>query len=69
MKIDTIGLRCPEPLMIVRQKLRTINNDEILEIVADDPSTKRDFTLLCNFNNYKLTIEEKDNLFYYTIIK
>ena len=47
MKIDTIGLRCPEPLMIVRQKLRTINNDEI------NFSPKKGLDAVLSFGSFK----------------
>jgi tRNA 2-thiouridine synthesizing protein A len=60
-EIDTIGLRCPEPLMIVRRELRKLNNMEALIVTADDSSTERDFTLLCKHLNYSLTILPSDN--------
>lgn len=70
MIIDTIGLRCPEPLMIVRKKLRSLEDNKSLEIIADDPSTERDFTLLCNFLHYKLEIIDISNGIYrYKITK
>ncbi|MXW54695.1 MAG: sulfurtransferase TusA, partial [Gammaproteobacteria bacterium] len=42
-KLDTCGLNCPEPLMIVRNKVREMNAGERLLILATDPSTHRDF--------------------------
>ncbi len=52
--VDTIGLRCPEPLMIVKRELRKIASGESLCIYADDPSTMRDFKLLCNHLGHTL---------------
>ena len=40
--LDTLGLRCPEPVMLVRKNIRHLNDGEILLIIADDPATTRD---------------------------
>ena len=35
--LDTVGLRCPEPVMLVRKNIRHMNEGEVLLILADDP--------------------------------
>lgn len=35
--LDTLGLRCPEPVMLVRKTIRGMNTGEVLLVVADDP--------------------------------
>ena len=50
-KLDAIGLRCPEPVMMIRKKIRGLDSDEILLITADDPSTARVFKYLTYFIN------------------
>ena len=37
--LDTLGLRCPEPVMLTRKTIRNMAEGEILLIVADDPTT------------------------------
>ena len=37
-QLDAIGLRCPEPVMMVRAAIRKMNDGETLLITADDPS-------------------------------
>ncbi len=59
-EIDTRGLTCPEPLMVVRNKVREIKSGESLRIVATDPTTVRDFTNFCRFLGHELTIIEGD---------
>ena len=59
-EIDTRGLVCPEPLMIVRNKVREIQSGESVRIVATDPSTVHDFTNFCRFLGHELTIIERD---------
>ncbi len=40
--LDAQGLRCPEPVMMVRKTVRTMPVGETLLIIADDPATTRD---------------------------
>ena len=59
-RIDACGLTCPEPLMIVRNKVRGMAVGETVGIVATDPSTVRDFTNFCRFMGHRLLVEERD---------
>ncbi len=52
--IDAVGLVCPEPLMIVRNKVREMQRGEVLLVVATDPSTDRDFRDFCRFMGHEL---------------
>ena len=57
--VDAVGLRCPEPLMLVRNKVRAMNAGETVAITATDPSTVRDFTNFCRFMGHELTVPER----------
>jgi tRNA 2-thiouridine synthesizing protein A len=48
------GLRCPEPVMMIRKSIRSIKSGEILLILADDPATKRDVPNFCEFMDHQL---------------
>lgn len=58
---DTRGLVCPEPLMIVRNKVRTMKTGERLLVLATDPSTDRDFRNFCRFMKHTLELAEVAN--------
>ena len=73
-KINAVGLRCPEPLMIVRRELRNMSPGEAIAITADDPSTERDSDLLCRNLGYVMEehkAESADNsaLYFFVIRK
>ena len=69
-EIDTCGLTCPEPLMLVRNKVRRMAEGEVLHVTATDPSTHRDFTNFCRFLGHDLILaEEVDGMFRYLIRK
>ncbi len=69
-KLDTIGLRCPEPVMMVRQKIRNIATGETLLVSADDPSTTRDIPSFCRFMEHQLIAQQiAEKPFQYVIKK
>ncbi len=53
-ELDAKGLLCPEPLMLVRHKVREMAVDEVLHVVATDPSTHRDLSNFCRFVGHEL---------------
>tara|TARA_B100000579_G_C22327631_1_gene619024 strand:- start:273 stop:542 length:270 start_codon:yes stop_codon:yes gene_type:complete len=48
-ELDTCGLNCPEPLLLVRNRVRRMSSGEILYVRATDPTTERDLTQFCQF--------------------
>lgn len=46
--------------MLVRNRLRAMAVGEILQIIATDPSTERDFNNLCRFMGHSLIAIERD---------
>jgi len=68
--IDATDLRCPEPLMLVRNKLMDLQAGQILKVIATDPSTTRDFRDFCRFLNHRLLhSEQSEAVFSYWIEK
>ena len=67
--IDAEGLVCPEPLMIVRNKVREMASGETVSIVATDPSTVRDFTQFCRFMGHDLADSRRDGERYRFVIR
>ena len=59
-EIDATGLVCPEPLMLVRNRVREMRPGEVLRVVATDPSTGRDFRDFCRFMGHCLLAERCD---------
>ena len=60
--LDALGLRCPEPVMLVRKTIRHMQNGEILLIIADDPATTRDIPSFCQFMDHQLIHSQTENL-------
>jgi len=53
-QLDASGLRCPEPVMMLRLKIRNISSGDTLLVIADDPSTTRDIPNFCRFMDHEL---------------
>ena len=45
--LDTTGLNCPEPVMMLHQAMRKAQAGQIIQILATDPSTTRDIPKFC----------------------
>lgn len=61
-ELNALGLRCPEPVMLVRKTIRHMKEGEILLIIADDPATVRDIPSFCQFMDHLLLKSERENL-------
>ncbi len=59
-QLDALGLRCPEPVMMVRLSIRNMQLGETLAISADDHSTTRDIPSFCRFMGHTLLASEVD---------
>jgi len=58
IELDATGLICPEPLMLVRNRMREMKEHEVLHIIATDPTTKRDLEQFCRFMKNEM-LEQK----------
>lgn len=68
-ELDTLGLRCPEPIMLVRKAIREIDAGQVLHVIADDPATVRDIPGFCRHMEHELIDAQIDNKPYQYWIK
>ena len=68
--LNTSGLYCPEPVMLLHKKVRDVAVGDVIEVIATDPSTTRDIPKFCHFLGHELVEQrEEDNQYYYLIRK
>ncbi|EFC54813.1 sulfur transfer protein SirA [Enterobacter cancerogenus ATCC 35316] len=67
--LDAQGLRCPEPVMMVRKTVRNMQTGETLLIIADDPATTRDIPGFCTFMEHELVAQETQALPYRYLLR
>ncbi|MDX2321745.1 MAG: sulfurtransferase TusA [Moritella sp.] len=68
-ELDALGLRCPEPVMMVRKTVRKLDDGQTLLIIADDPATVRDIPSFCQFMDHTLVASQTEQLPYQYLIK
>ncbi len=69
-QLDATGLLCPEPVMLLHNAVRDIEVGQVIEVLATDPSTRRDIPQFCQFLGHELLVqEERDGNFRYLIRK
>ncbi len=54
LELDARGLYCPEPVMLLHNKIRDIEAGSTLRLLATDPSTTRDVPKFCAFLGHDL---------------
>jgi len=67
--LDALGLRCPEPVMMVRLTIRKMVSGETLLVTCDDPSTTRDIPSFCRFMEHELIAKQVTQQPYLYVIK
>ena len=56
-EFDATGLFCPEPVMMLHNKIREMQLGEVLKVTATDPSTERDIPKFCVFLGHPLLLQ------------
>ena len=67
--VNALGLKCPEPLMLLHNALNSIHGGSLVEIIGNDPASVRDIHKLCHFLHHQIVFEHaQDNLLDFTIV-
>lgn len=56
--LDTQGLICPEPVMMLHRIIRKATGGDVIEILATDPATTRDIPNFCRHLGHELIGQE-----------
>ena len=72
--LDTTGLICPEPIMLLHRAIRKLTSGDRVRLLATDPSTQRDVPKFCTHLGHTLLHAERteasgDEAFYFVIEK
>ncbi len=59
--LDCVGLFCPEPLFQTRQGIDSIEVDEILEVLTDDPAAEEDLKRFAKRAGHEVVSFQKDD--------
>ena len=63
-RLDASGLRCPMPVLKARKALKEVPPGGILEVIATDPGSVRDFAAFCEATGCEMMESaEKDGVY------
>lgn len=68
-QLDARGLYCPEPVMMLHNKIADVAVGQLVEVLATDPSTERDIPKFCNFLGHELVRKEQSGNEYHYLIR
>lgn len=57
-ELDARGLLCPEPVMMLHNKVKTVDAGCLIKVLATDASTLRDIPRFCEFLRHPLMHSE-----------
>lgn len=69
MELDACGLYCPEPVMLLHNKIRDMAVGDLLRLRATDPSTARDVPKFCLYLGHELVEQSQDGGQYCYLIR
>lgn len=58
-ELDARGLFCPEPVMMLHNRILDVAPGRSLRVIATDPSTTRDIPRFCQFLGHELISEQE----------
>jgi len=60
-ELDCIGLYCPMPIALTREKIEAMNSGQILKILTDDPAAEEDIQRWAKRTGHELLHFQKEN--------
>ena len=73
VKLDTLGLFCPMPIIKTSKKIKQLTVGQVLEVVSDDEGIKKDMPAWCETTGHEyLGLEEEsggDAIHYKTYVR
>jgi tRNA 2-thiouridine synthesizing protein A len=60
-RVDARGLNCPLPILRTKKVLSEMGTGEVLEVVATDPHSVRDFEAFCKQTGHTLVTRSESN--------
>ena len=48
VRLDTLGMRCPQPVLKIAAKIPEMNTGDLLEVVGDCPTFEEDIRKWCD---------------------
>ena len=67
--VDARGLSCPMPIVKTAQAVRPLASGSILEVLATDPGSQRDFVAWCRATGHELVEQTTEGTVHRFVIR
>ncbi len=67
--LDAKGLNCPLPILRAKKALKSLDSNQVLQILATDPGAVKDFEAFCRTTGNTLMKTSQDGDVYEFLIK
>ena len=54
MSLDCLGMKCPQPIIVLARRIGEVPIGELIELVADDPAAGPDVAAWCRMRGQEL---------------
>jgi TusA-related sulfurtransferase len=68
-RVDARGLSCPMPIVRTAQAIKTLTSGVILEVLATDPGSTKDFAAWCRATGNELLEQSVDGTVHRFVIR
>jgi tRNA 2-thiouridine synthesizing protein A len=68
-RVDARGLSCPMPIVRTAQAIKTVASGALVEVLATDPGSLKDFTAWCRSTGNELIEQTSDAAVYRFVIR
>ena len=68
-KVDARGLSCPMPIVRTAQAIKTMASGAMLEVLATDPGSIKDFAAWCRSTGNELVEQTSDGAVYRFVVR
>ena len=69
VEIDALGLKCPEPIMLLHKAIKESKPGDRIHLSATDKSTERDISKFCEFLGHKLIQKKITEEYLYFVVQ
>ena len=67
--VDARGLSCPMPIVKTAQTIKTVPSGAVIEVLATDPGSMKDFVAWCKSTGNELIDQSSDATVYRFVIR
>ena len=54
VSLDCLGMKCPQPIIVLARRIAEVSIGELVELVADDPAAGPDVAAWCRMRGQEL---------------